>query len=189
MKHSKYYQEVYRVNQEDNRVIIDVSLDKYLDYFHEWDNSNYKRRDLHPDLAQFLDVCSTEIPLNRKLEIVFDIKTKHEDLQKESMIKNSYHNYYIALFQYVNREIRRKVRFSLIVAFIAIFIISMYYFILTPSNSLLISRIIREGILIGGWVFMWEAFHIIAFQTLDPIKRRRELKRLLDARLVFHPCT
>jgi len=187
MKDTKYYQQVYRIDEATGRVIIDVAMDRYLDYFHEWDNSTYKRRDLHPDLAQFLDVCSHEIPLRRKLEIVFEIKDKQEDLKKESMITKSYHTYYLANLQYVEREIRRKVRFALLVAGIATLIIAMYYFISSPNNTIFAYRIIREGILIGGWVFMWEAFHIIAFQTLDPFKRRRELKRFLEAKLVFHP--
>ncbi len=187
MKRSKYYQQVYRINEANGKVIIDVALERYLDYFHEWDNSTYKRRDLHPDLAQFLDVCSNEIPLNKKIEIVFAIKHREEDPQKESMIINSYHNYYLALLQYVNREIGRKIRFAILVALIAVFIIAMYYFSSSPSNSVFAYRIVREGILIGGWVFMWEAFHIIAFQTLDPLKRRRELKRFLEATLIFHP--
>ena len=187
MKDTEYYQQVYRIDEENGRVIIDVAMDRYLDYFHEWDNSNYKRRDLHPDLAQFFDVCSHEIPLKRKLEIVFAIKNKTEDLKKEGMITKSYHNYYLANFQYIEREIRRKIRFAVLVAAIAVFIIAMYYVIASPNNTIFAYRIIREGILIGGWVFMWEAFHIIAFQTLEPLKRRRELKRFLEAMLVFHP--
>lgn len=181
----KYYQQVYRIDEESDRVIIDVAMDRYLDYFHEWDNSTYKRRDLHPDLAQFLNVCSKEIPLSRKLKIVFAIKNKKEDLQKESMITDSYHYYYLAELQHVERQIKRKFRFAIFVAAIAILIIAMYYLSSAPMNEIFAYRIVREGILIGGWVFMWEAFHIIAFQTLDPIKRRKELKRFLEAPLVF----
>jgi hypothetical protein len=187
MKDTKYYQQVYRIDEETGRVIIDVALDRYLDYFHEWDNSTYKRRDLHPDLAQFLDVCSHEIPLKHKLKIVFAIKNKTVDLDKESMITKSYHNYYLANLQYVEREIRRKVRFAILVAGIAILILAMYYLISGPSNTIFAYRIIREGVFIGGWVFMWEAFHIIAFQTLDPLKRRKELKRFLEATITFLP--
>lgn len=103
------------------------------------------------------------------------------------MITDSYHYYYLARLQHVTREIRKKFRFAALVAGIAIVIIAMYYLIMTPADTIFAYRIVREGILIGGWVFMWEAFHIIAFQTLDPLKRRKELKRFLEATLVFHP--
>ena len=187
MKRTKYYQEVYRVDENSGRVIIDVALERYLDYFHEWDNSNFKRRDLHPDLAEFLDVCSREIPLHKKLKLVFAIKLREEDPQKEIVITKSYHHYYVAHLNYVDREIRRKLRFSALVALIAIFIIATYYSISSPTSSIFGYRVLREGIFIGGWVFMWEAFHIIAFQTLDPLRRRRELKRFLEAELIFDP--
>ncbi len=185
MRKSKYYEQVYRINKETNRVIIDVTMDRYLDYFHQWDNSAFKKRDLHPDLAQFFDSCSHEIPLNKKLEIVFSIEKKREDIQKEHTISSSYRHYYLSNLQYVEHDIFKKIRFSLVVTVIAAVFISLHYLIKNPINNIYISRIIEDGILIGGWVFMWEAFHIIAFQTLDPLRRRKELKRFLEATLIF----
>lgn len=54
---------LYRKNEETGRIIIDIALDDYLDFFHEWDNSTFKKRDIHTDLAEFLDLCSEDIPL------------------------------------------------------------------------------------------------------------------------------
>jgi hypothetical protein len=49
----------------------------------------------------------------------------------------------------------------------------------------LLSKIMVEGVLIGAWVFTWESFHMLFFETLEPMKRRRELKRFLDAKIGF----
>ena len=99
MRKSKYYEQMYRINEETKRVIIEVTMDRYLDYFHQWDNSAYKKRDLHPDLAQFLDGCSHEIPLNKKLEIIFSIKKREEDIKKEDNIIRSYRHYFLSNLQ------------------------------------------------------------------------------------------
>jgi len=186
MRALRYYENIYRTDVDTGRVLIDVSMDRYLDYFHRWDNSTIKKRDLHPDLAQFLDSCSHEIPMNKRLKIVFLIKKIEEDVQKEENVTSSYYHYYQSNLRFVNHEILKKFRLALIVAIIAALFISMHYMIKNPINNLYLSRIIEDGILIGGWVFMWEAFHIIAFQMLDPIQRRKELRRFLDAVLTFN---
>ncbi|MDD2296456.1 MAG: hypothetical protein PHR10_08175, partial [Sphaerochaetaceae bacterium] len=74
---------LYRVNPETQRVIIDIAIDRYVDYFHEWDNAVFRKRDLHPELAEFLDLCSEEIPLRKALEINFCIKNRPLDVEKE----------------------------------------------------------------------------------------------------------
>ena len=75
MKKTDYYETVYRKNDVTGRVIIDIALDDYIDFFHEWDNASYKRRDIHNELVEFLDVCSEDIPIRKKLQIVFTLKT------------------------------------------------------------------------------------------------------------------
>ena len=73
MKKSKTYELVYRKNSETGRIIIDIALDDYIEFFHIWDNSTYRKRDIHDELVQFLDLCSEDIPLGKSLEIVFSL--------------------------------------------------------------------------------------------------------------------
>ena len=75
MKKSDNYEIQYRKNPDTGRIIIDIALDNYLEFFHEWDNSIFKKRDINPELAEFLDLCSEDIPLRKKLEIVFSINS------------------------------------------------------------------------------------------------------------------
>ena len=70
MKIDNNYESLYRKNQDTGRIIIDIAIDDYIDFFHEWDNSAFKKRDINADLAEFLDLCSEDIPIRKKLEIV-----------------------------------------------------------------------------------------------------------------------
>jgi len=67
---------MYRINPKTHRVVIDIAIDRYLDYFHDWDNSVFRKRDLHPELTEFLDLCSEEIPLRKQLELNVCIKNR-----------------------------------------------------------------------------------------------------------------
>ncbi len=177
--------QMYRINEKTHRVIIDIALDRYLDYFHEWDNASFRKRDLHPELADFLDLCSEEIPLRRKLELNFCIKDRAEDEQKEQMLMASYRNYYQSQLQMIKRSLNRIFRTALILFLTAIALIALYTLLKEWKGSDLLSEIVVEGILIGAWVFMWETFHMVFFKSLEPLLRKRELKRFLDADLVF----
>ena len=176
---------LYRINPITHRVIIDIALDRYLDYFHEWDNAVFRKRDLHAELADFLDVCSEEIPLRKALEIDFCIKDRPSDPEKEKLISASYKNYYQAQLGMTGRKIMRLLRFALILFIIAVGLIALYTILDKTKINHIFPQILVEGLVIGGWVFMWESLHIIFFESLDPMKRRRELKRFLKATLNF----
>lgn len=175
---------LYRENPETHRVIIEIALDRYMDYFHEWDNAVFRKRDLHPELAEFLDLCSEEIPLRRELEIDFCIKNRFEDIDKGKLIVASYRNYYNGQLSMIHRRLKRLLKFALILFFISMGFIT-FYLVGKSSTHYLIERVLVEGLLIGGWVFMWESLHMVFFESMEPMKRRRELKRFLQAEITF----
>lgn len=76
MKKQKVYEKLYRRNELTKRMIIDISMDDYLSFFHEWDNSAFRRRDIHSELVSFLDFCSEDIPLKEKIEIALTLENK-----------------------------------------------------------------------------------------------------------------
>ena len=87
------YESAYKVNKEAGRCVIELALDGYHDFFHEWDNASYKRRDLHPELTGFLDMCSEDIPLKKELEIRIEIGKEPKDDRMEAQIRQSFENY------------------------------------------------------------------------------------------------
>lgn len=179
------YESLYRVNPTNGHVIIDISLDYYLQFFHEWDNAIFKKRDMHPDLARFLDNCSSEIPLSKPIDIVFCIKDGSVDEAKEALIIASFSNYYRAKEREVGRQLRRSFRFGLVLFCIAVVFLLVYVTDKDTRPVGLFSNLFLEGLLIGGWVFMWEALHMFFLESFEPFFRRKELKRFLRAALLF----
>ena len=185
MKKSNNYQTLYRRNFDTGRVIIDIALEDYIDFFHEWDNSAFKKRDIHAELAQFLDLCSEDIPLRKKLEIVFSLNTVEISKEKEELIRTSYRYYYNSLKRLENRKTKRLVRNSIHLLFISLILLSVYGALINIKENGIISRVFLESLLIGGWVFTWEAVHLLFIDITEPFRRSRELKRFLEADLSF----
>lgn len=185
MKKSFKYETVYRKNHDTGRVIIDIALEDYNDFFHEWDNSVFKKRDIHPELAEFLDLCSEDIPLRKKLEIVLSLNTSDISTVKEEQIHLSYLNYYSTLQRLVNRKKRRIVRVAGVLLLISLMLLLTYGLLIENDQNNIISKVLLESLLIGGWVFAWEAVHLLFLDIIEPFRRLREIKRFLDAEISY----
>lgn len=184
MKNNKY-ENLYRKNEDTGRIIIDIDLGNYLEFFHEWDNSTFKKRDIHPELAQFLDLCSEDIPLRKKLEIAFFLNTDDISIEKENLIRASYRNYYKSLQRLEDRKTKRFVRASAILIVTSLILLSAYALLIDIKEKNIITKVLLESLLIGGWVFTWEAVHLLFLDIIEPFRRRREIKRFLDADFTF----
>lgn len=183
--HMKTYETQYRRNKETGRIIIDIALDNYQEFFHEWDNSVFKKRDIHPELAEFLDLCSEDIPLRKSLEIIFTLSTSEYNADKEEQIHVSYKNYYSSLNRLETRKVKRIIRISTILLVISLTLLFAYGFFSNRAANNIISNVLLESLLIGGWVFAWEAVHLLFLDILAPFRRHREIKRLFEAVISF----
>ena len=181
----KTFETLYRRNKETSRIIIEIALDDYHDFFHEWDNSVFKKRDIHPELAEFLDLCSEDIPLRKKLEIIFTLDSNESSAEKEDQIHVSYKNYYRSLNRLETRKVRRIIRISAILLIISLSLLFAYGFLNHKTDSNIVSNVLLESLLIGGWVFAWEAVHLLFLDILAPFRRHREIKRLFEAIIGF----
>ena len=169
MRKNKRYEALYRRNKDTGRIIIDIALDDYIEFFHEWDNSVFKKRDMHPELAEFLDICSEDIPLREKVEL----------------IRISYQNYYSYIERSESRKVRRFIRNSAVLLFISLLLLTAYGLFANHELNNIILKVLLESLLIGGWVFAWEAVHILFLDIIEPLHKRREAKRFLEAEISF----
>ncbi len=179
------YDVLYRVNQENARIIIDIALNGYNEFFHEWDNSVFRKRDIHQDLANFLDLCSEEIPLKRKLEIQFFVKNAERNPETEERIRASYSNYYKALLRETRRSTRKIIQTSGILLLVAVVLLFLHVVLGARISSSIYSKVLLESLLIGGWVFTWEAIHGMTIDIMTPFHRIREEQRFIQAVITF----
>lgn len=181
----KDYESIYRRNPESGKIVIEISLNDYLEFFHEWDNAAFKKRDMHPELASFLDECSEDIPLKEDLEIQFCLPEELEDPKREDTIRTSYGNFYNSLIFWEKKQIKRIASGSGILLLIALTLLLLYTIMSGRDVQTVLGSVLLESLLIGAWVFTWEAFHGIAIDIVQPFNRRRELKRFLHSAIRF----
>jgi hypothetical protein len=163
MKKINYLNKIYEKNPANGNYILEISLDKYADVFNDWDHASYKKRDVDPQLAYFLEDCCSEIPNKYGLEICFYLPKQLPDKDKEKIIVNGIKTYYGFYTHSENKKLERsyeKIAIYLIVGFI---LLTLALTIKNTENSIFINTII-QGATVGGWVFLWEALSIFFFK-------------------------
>lgn len=179
------YEKLYRKNDNTGNVIIDVVLEDYMNFFDEWDNASFKKRDMHPELAKFLDRCSEDIPIKENMEINFCVKHENKDEEKEKLIICSYKGYYAFYNRIKEKKIRGHLYKALLLVMTSISILLCYELLSNVLPESVWSTLLFEGMIIGGWVFLWEALHVITFHRHEHVLRNKEIKRLLRAPIIF----
>ncbi|MGI6662911.1 MAG: hypothetical protein ACOX4B_05475 [Bacillota bacterium] len=176
---------MYKTNAETDGFIIEVSVNSYNEIFNGWDPSPVKRRDLDPEVMQFIESCATDIPLRYPLELHFYLPAENRDEEKERLseegIRNNF-SYSIALIRRSLADIRKKTMVYAVAAF-AFLTVRYMSRPIVPAN--LLTTILTEGLSIGGWVFLWEAFSLFFFAGQETSHQLKRFLRLLHAKILF----
>ncbi|KDR93920.1 hypothetical protein SAMN02745945_01117 [Peptoclostridium litorale DSM 5388] len=181
-----YLKQIYRFDKTRNTFIIEVSLDDYNEVFNGWDPSPFKKRDIEPDLKFFLEECSYDIPLKYELEIWFYMPEHMKDIKKERLTEAGIKNNFDFLTHIIGRELRSSKKKTIVYATMAFAFLFLAYSVQRNSISgKLLYSIMLEGVFIGGWVFLWEAFSIMFIVDQDVKKKLKEYKRFIRTNIEF----
>lgn len=184
-KKKNAFQYMYNKNPENGAYIVEVSLDDYSELFNGWDASPLKRRDLEPELLDYLEQAGNEIPIKEKVEVCFYLPTilKSEDKEKKS-ISSVRSNFSIVMY-FINKTLRHNNRQIIIYVSMSIVFLIAAYFLRNIAVTGLLFSIVLEGLFIGGWFLLWEAFSIFIFESHLIRIRKKVFKRYLESDIYF----
>ena len=176
---------MYRTNPETNAFVIEISLDDYSEIFNGWDPSPVKRRDLDPEFVGFLEQCASDIPLRFPLELQLYMPAGKLDKDKESLSREGIKNNLDFMVHFIRKslaEIRQKAMIYVTAAFA---FLSVGYASRHLADLGMVNAILAEGLSIGGWVFLWEAFSLLFFSGQEERNRLKRYVRFQDAEIIF----
>lgn len=185
MKHKnmEYLKEIYSQN-ENGDFILEVFLDRYTDAFNEWDSAFLDVRDLHPGLVYFLERCSKDIPYNKNIELNFMVSENKDSYNEQVLIKALRANFKYQLLSL--QEDLRKLNISIFKYFLISVTLLLLSFALKPDLEFnMLSTTLLEGVIIGGWVFLWQAISLFSFNRPELIEKLKEYNRLLNSKITF----
>lgn len=185
-KKKNYLKQIYKQNQNNGAFIIEVSLDNYNEVFNGWDPSPIKRRDIEPDLLNFIEQCAYDIPLKHEVELNFYLPNSEFNEKKEDLTKIGIQNNFKFIIHFIKRRLHliyRKIFSYMIMSFT--FLTLGYLFRQNVSIDLVTTTLV-EGMIIGGWVFLWEAFSLFFFSSQEIRGRLKRYLRFMESIIHFH---
>ena len=171
----------YDKNEKDE-IIIKISTSKFENLYDNFDmSSTFLKKDLNQQLVDYIIESVSEKKKEKFiLKFYFEEKIAQNDISK---IKTSVNNYFTYLEELEKKKMSEQVKNSLIFMLIGAFFITLS--ILSEENQELIQRIISEGLMVAGWVSMWEAMATILIKWLPHSKKLNIYKKISQCDIEF----
>lgn len=177
---------LYNKNPENGAYMIEISLEDYSEIFNGWDASIIKKKDIEPELLDYLEQAGYEIPSDQTVEIYFYLPKEINDTDKENISITGVKNNFKAVLFYIERLLRKNYRRIGSYIFIGIlFLIGAYVTRFYAGTITLMFSILIEGFFIGGWFLLWEAFSLFFFDSHETKQKRRVYRRYLNTKIFF----
>ena len=184
MRKKRFFQKLYKFDEESKAYLIEVSLDNYDDVYDDWDPSPFKKRDIEDEFNDFIVNSSEDIPLNFHTSIVLYLPVSRKDEKKEAALISAYHNYYGYALERLSKAQYSLHKKNVLYLFLSIVLLSIGYFYFRGEQNIFF-KVLHEGIFIGGWVFLWEFFTNTFITTREIQLEYKLYKRLLQSEIKF----
>lgn len=168
---------------------IEVRIKSALQLFDARDPAPFRERDLDDDFVEYITASAREFSLSSPLKIVIYIEeSETKDLPRDS-IREAIHSYLTYRIDLQRGDLKsfmkRAQLFLLIGLLILVSCISVAQNLNVPAPPGAIG-ILREGIVIFGWVSIWKPIELMLFDWYPLFEKLRFYKKLLETEIDIH---
>ena len=149
------------------------------------DPSPFHERDLDDDAEEFIVGWAREFPRRDPVSLVVHVNQLPAHADAEHLLETAVHNYFAYRAKLNRLEFRyllKQGRTSLIIGltFLAVCMITSQ---LLRRQEGTLSIVIREGLIIAGWVAMWRPMEIFLYEWWPLMRRGRLYEKLSRMRV------
>ena len=167
---------------DNGEVIVKVSAVKIEDLYNEFDKkSSFSKKDLDQELVEYIIESVNEIG-KESFYIKFYIEEK-VDKGLQEKVRNSIKHYFSYLQDLEKKKMREQIKNSFIFIVIGLFFTACA--LLTGDSENFFIKILSEGMLVAGWVSLWEALATLLIKWLPLTKKLKLYKRVFACNVEF----
>lgn len=179
----------YEVNDE-NQVVIDVSIPSVEHLYHDFDKTApYHRKELDQEFVDYLIECVREIGKSP-----FVIRMSLGRIPDEALterVRKSVNSYYLYLKEIEIRSMKQKFR-----RFAILFIIGIAFLVLAilttrrlSMHQGVIAEVFAQGLTIAAWISLWEAIVYLFMEWYPHKENIRLFNRIIESQILFRSLT
>jgi len=163
---------------------IQIRIRELKQLFNSMDPSPFFEKDLDADAERFIVESAEELPIDQPLELIVHLGNSPGEADPQHLVLTAVHHYFRERAEQARLAFRRLMRqgqasLAIGVVFLAgCFTTAELLDKLQPSNRWLL--LLREGLVIAGWVAMWRPMEIYLYDWW-PLRRKRRLMNKLSS--------
>jgi hypothetical protein len=162
--------------------VIEIRVAELRQLFNAIDPSPFRQRDLDPGAEEFIVAWATDLPADKPWALVVHLDRPAGRDDEAAILRESIHEYFGQRAVAARRRLRelfRRGRISLVIAlaFLAASI-TVGDVVAAYLGESHLGEVIREGLLIGGWVAMWRPLEVFLYDWWPIRAEGRLLQRL-----------
>ena len=173
-----------RYRSENGRSCIDLNIRHSRQLFDGRDPAPFNERDLDDDAVGYILGAAQEISGKQPLAIVVSISEEPEPRLAPGVIVEAVRGHFINEREQVERRLREHLRRGQMTLVVGLTALVLFLTLAQFTTSLPVGplrEILREGLVITGWVAMWRPLEILLYDWWPLIDERRQIRRILDA--------
>ena len=169
--------------------VIEVRVGELRQLFNAIDPSPFRERDLDPAAEAFVVDWSRALPTNARLALLVHLDRGAGMADEATILRDAIHEFFsqrAASTRTGLRQLLRRGRISLAIGLAFLGVSIGIGDVLSDSGSRL-AQVLRESLLIGGWVAMWRPLEIFLYDWWPVREDARLFDRLsaMPVRIVY----
>lgn len=173
-----------RYRSEHGRSCIDLNIRHSRQLFDSRDPAPFRERDLDDAAVAYLLSAAQEIPRKHPLAIVVTISEEPLPRLPADVIVAAMRGHFVYEGEQVERRLREHLRRGQLTLGVGLTVLVVFLTLaqLTASQTPgPLREILREGLVITGWVAMWRPLEILLYDWWPLVDERRHIRRILEA--------
>jgi hypothetical protein len=171
--------------------LIEVHLRALSQLFDSLDHSPFRQRDLDRNAEEYIVDSFNEFPSKAPCALVIYLDQPASLADEAKMIEEAVHVHFARRAQVLRRDLHRLLRRGMISLLIGLaFLVTFFFigqFVRRILNENQWGTLLRESLLIGGWVAMWKPLEIFLYDWWPLLSEGRLHDRLsrIEVRIVY----
>jgi hypothetical protein len=169
--------------QHAGKIVIELKLNSLMQLFDSFDPAPFHEKELDPDAEEYIYNAVDEFPLKKPIELMIYLPpsevSKENDINLKKAIRNHF-SYKKLLTDIDLRRLLQRGRRNLIIALFFLFLCLLTIRLLSTFEESLLNTLFSEGLLIIGWVAMWEPVYIFLYGWWPIVHKRNIYQKIVD---------
>lgn len=167
---------------ENGEFIISIFARNVEELYNNFDKeSSFLKKDLNEELVEYLIESVKELE-NEKFVIKFYFKEKI-DKESQQRIQNSIKRFFKYMQELEKEKMSQQIKNAFIFMIIGIFFTALS--IGFGERESIVQKVLLEGLMVAGWVSLWEALATFLIKWLPLTKKLKLFKKISSANLKF----